>query len=274
MKRNFFILAVVACVVFASCTNNDFVGSAPDTSSQGVENAITFGSGLKAVTRADGVDAANLLGEAFKVYGVKCNKDDATKYDDVFVNYSVKYNTGQIGKSDYNNGWYYVGAEPNQYIKYWDYKSTDYHFVAGSPVANFTYTTNAKGNIGTATVSQLGGRLNEVTTVASTQAPAYVADPKVVVKANYNSEVEFTFKALQSKVRVGIYETISGYKISSITFYNNAASPTTSDYITLNGTDSYFQGGPVDATDPDNGKPLNELRFKSIREIKEGDNCA
>lgn len=245
MKKKLFY-AVVAIGMLASCTVDEYMGDTPATS-QETKGSINFGTGLKTVTRADitGGDAATKLGNAMKVYGVKQNRSTATNYDKVFVDYSVKYNTANVGNDEYNNGWYYVGAESGQTIKYWDYSSADYHFVAGSPVLNFTYALDGTtGDIATATVTGLGGRLNHTTSVASDAAPVYIADPKIVTKTDYRNEVEFTFRSMQAKVRVGIYETIPGYKITSISFYNNAATPVASNYITLNSaTDNYFQGG-------------------------------
>lgn len=248
MKTKFLFLAALAGMTLVSCTSEEYLGDNNPSTSQDKLEAINFGSGFKAVTRADitGSTAAGLLGDAMKVYGVKQNKTTTTNYDKVFVDYSVKYNTAQAGNDEYNDGWYYVGAENGQEIKYWDYSSADYHFVAGSPVANFTYALNGTtGDIATATVTGLGGHLNHTTKNASA-APAavYIADPKVVAKAAYNSEVEFTFRSMQTKVRVGIYETVPGYKITSIQFYNNETTPAASNYITLNGaTTGYFQGG-------------------------------
>lgn len=248
MKKFYVILAAVTGMTFTSCTNSEFVGEAPKANTQ----AISFGGGANALTRADltGSEAATRLGNEMKVYGVKQDATTTTNYNKVFVDYSVKYDASKAGNEEYNEGWYYVGAESNQTIKFWDYSSANYHFVAGSPVANFSYALDATtGDIATATVTGLGGRLDHVNTVASTATPVYVADPVVVAKANYNKEVQFTFRSMQTKVRVGIYETIPGYKVSSITFYNNAATPVASNYITLNSeTDAYFQGGAASGT--------------------------
>ena len=237
MKKQLFFAAVASIALF-SCTSDDLAGGDTNAPSQGTEDAITFGSTFKAVTRADLTDgdAASKLGNAFKVYGVKKNST-TTNYNKVFVDYTVSYANGSW---DYNN------PTNNQYIKYWDYKSDDYHFVAGSPVGSFTFNPDATtGDITTATVTGLGGRLNHGTTIASGHAAVYVADPKVASKDNdYNKEVEFTFKAMQSRVRVGIYETIPGYKIKSIKFFNNATTTTESQYITLFSSEAnYFQGG-------------------------------
>lgn len=244
MKKIYLFLAVFAGLTFASCTSDEFVGETPTGQNQGT-GAINFGSGFNAMTRADitGSTAAGMLGNAMKVYGVK-NLTGAN-YGDVFVNYSVKYDNTKVGNDEYNDGWYYVGAETDQVIKYWDYTSGQYHFVAGSPVDNFTYAVDGTTkDIKSATVTGLGGRLTDATSVASNKDAVYIADPVAVEKANYNNEVLFTFRALQTKVRVGIYETIPGYKITDIDFYNNASTPTKSDFITLNcATDNYFQGG-------------------------------
>lgn len=248
MKTKYFFLAAIGALTLASCSNDEYIGdTSPTLGENGGDGAIQFGYKVANVTRADitGADAATKLGNAFKTYGVKQNRTTTTNYDKVFVNYSVKYNEAQKGKDEYNDGWYYVGAEEGQTIKYWDYASADYHFVAGSPVANFTYALDGTtGDIKTATVTGLGGHLNNTTKNASaTPAAVYIADPIIVAKASYKQEVAFTFRSMQTKVRVGIYETIPGYKISSIQFYNNAATPVASNYITLNSaTANYFKG--------------------------------
>lgn len=225
------MLLALSGTVLVSCTQSEFVGENVQTAEN---NAISFGGGTGRMTRANitGADAATKLGNEMEVYGVK---GDGTTYTNVFVDYVVKYDNGKQGNDEYNKGWYYV--EGNQTIKYWDYSTKDYRFVAGSPVANFKFT-----DVTSAAVTGLGGRLNHSTTVAADAAPVYIADPVVVAKANYNQPVTFAFKTMQSKVRVGIYETIPGYKITAISFYNNTT-PDASQYITLNSaTDGYFQG--------------------------------
>lgn len=228
------MLLALSGTVLVSCTQSEFVGENVQTAEN---NAISFGGGTGKMTRATigGVDAATKLGNEMKVFGVK---GDGTDYTNVFVDYVVKYDNKMTDNDEYNAGWYYVGAEGIQTIKYWDYSTTDYRFVAGSPVANFTFT-----GVTSAAVTGLGGRLNHTTTVAADAAPVYIADPVVVAKKDYNQPVTFSFKTMQSKVRVGIYETIPGYKITAIKFYNNADTPVASNYITLNSeTEGYFQG--------------------------------
>ena len=235
MKKFYFYLTVAASIMMAGCSNTDHVGEEPVAEEAALGDAITFGAGSNKMTRAEltGATAAEKLGNAFKIYGVKQDKTIATKYYPVFPDFTVQY----------NNGWYYDGIG-TQTIRYWDYSSANYHFVAGSPVANFTFQPDANSEIASAIVTGLGGRLNPTTTVASDLTPVYIAEPKVVAKKDYKTEVMFSFKSMQSKVRVGLYETIPGYKITNIRFYDNAATPGSSDYITLNSaTNGYFQGG-------------------------------
>ena len=248
MKKSYLILAAMVSVALTGCMNDEYLGETPKTG-ESTTDAIQFGSGFNAMTRANitGNDAATLLNNEMKVYGVK--KDKATEtYKGVFANFTMKFDATKSDNAEYNDGWYYAGIG-DQTIRYWDYSSPGYHFVAGSPVANFTYAVDGTtGDIKAATITGLGGRLNHETTVASTQKPVYIAEPVDMVKptpaGTKYGEVQFTFKSMQSKVRVGIYETIPGYNITSITFYNNDATPVESNYITLNSaTAKYFQGG-------------------------------
>lgn len=180
MKKSLVMLLALSGTVLVSCTQSEFVGENVQTAEN---NAISFGGGTGRMTRATitGADAATKLRNEMEVYGVK---GDGTTYTKVFENYVVKYNNAMKDNDEYNNGWYYVGAAGSQYIKYWDYSTTDYRFVAGSPVANFTFT-----GVTSAAVTGLGGRLNHSTTVAADAAPVYIADPVVVARANYNQPV-------------------------------------------------------------------------------------
>ena len=234
MKKSLVMVLALAGTVLVSCTQSEYVGEAVQTSKN---EAITFGGSTGKMVRAEkgGLDAAKLLNKEMLVFG---SKGDGTDYSTVFNSYIVRYDDSKSGNDEYNNGWYYVGetakdGTTSQNIKYWDYSTTDYRFVAGSPVSAFTYKLGSTGDIAKATVTGLGGHIARNTGTANTWAPVYIADPKVVAKSDYNSSVKFTFRTMQSKVRVGIYETIPGYSISSIKFYKTtpataAAAPTPS----------------------------------------------
>lgn len=280
MKTKYYFLAALATAVFASCTSDEYVGdvSSPVLTSQGTSGAIAFGSGANALTRATSNTGtvARMLDHQFKVYGVK----KTSAWSDVFQDYLVWDATtkttsnpdGADADADNTarmNGWEYVGPAGTygvgtgvggdngtgvaitnaQTIKYWDYSADKYHFVAGSPYANFTFNKNGTGNIGTATVTGIAGHINPNTSGSGiTTNPVYIADPVIVEKANYQQEVLFSFTRQQAYVRVGVFETIPGYSISDIKFYqydesSDAWTATKSSNVTLvSKTAKYFSG--------------------------------
>lgn len=268
MKTKYFFLAALATAVFASCTSDEYVGdvSAPALTSQGTSGAIAFGSNAGQFTRATSNTGtvAEMLDHHFKFYGVK----NVSGYTDVFQNYAAwdatTKTTSNPDGADADavntasmNGWEYVGngsthgGLATQTIKYWDYSATDYHFVAGSPYTSFTYNI-VSGDISTATVTGLAGHITANPSSGGGSAivtnPVYIADPVKVLPAAYQNEVTFSFKRQQSFVRVGVFETIPGYSITSISFYpyeeaSDAWGATPTNNITLvSKTAEYFRG--------------------------------
>lgn len=280
MKTKYFFLAALATAVFASCTSDEYAGdvSAPALTSQGTSGAIAFGSNAGQFTRATSNTGtvAQMLDGQMKVLGVK-KTTTGPVYSTVFDNYVVWSNTTNVTTSNpdattttaVENGWEYVTASAHDYgttgttgstgvqnIKYWDWATNEYHFVAGSPVKSFTYALNGSGEIATATVADINGHINPNTSgTPMSKDPVYIAAPVKKVKGSgsdteYNTDVVFQFTRQQTYVRVGVYETIPGYKITSIDFYewdyaNTAwkASPQNAHNIVLNSkTDNYFRG--------------------------------
>lgn len=185
----------------------------------------------------------------------------------VFVNYKVWDATAENTTTN-TKGWEYVGEkqdktstdikygsanitlDKNQTIKFWDYSASEYNFVAGSPIDAFKYKQAVEHTSGTtiteATVSKLAGHINP--NKAGTQLntdPVYIAAPVKVEKANYKEPVKFTFQRQQSMVRVGFYETIPGYTITEINFYDaeGNVSKTNHNIILTSSTPEYFVGG-------------------------------
>lgn len=64
-------------------------------------------------------------------------------------------------------------------------------------------------------------------------------------KADYQKHVQFSFKRQQAMVRVGLYETIPGYSITEINFYEAGGSKAKdgNNIILTSGTENYFVGG-------------------------------
>ena len=261
--KKYFIFAASA-LALASCSSDDFLGENPGNL-QNATSAINFGGEAGKITRAtsnEGTDPVKLDGQ-FKVYGVKKGSND--KLVSVFPNYYVWDVEGKKTTSN-TDGWEYVGTknasglgtgqitlDKDQTIKYWDYSATEYRFVAGSPIAAFTYNVPLDGtsmDIKSATVTGFAGHINaNNTTTALNTDPVYIADPVKVVKEKYKDPVTFSFKRQQSMVRVGFYETIPGYTITGIKFYaydttDGKLKVTTGNNIILtSATQDYFVGG-------------------------------
>ena len=104
-----------------------------------------------------------------------------------------------------------------------------------------------------ATISGLAGHIKandeDGTEDALVTTPVYVAEPKVVPKADYKNTVQFNFVRQQAMVRVGFYETIPGYSITDIKFYAYDTDGTTlkasddNNVILTSATPGYFVGG-------------------------------
>ena len=263
--KKYFIFAASA-LALASCSSDDFLGENPGNL-QNATSAINFGGEAGKITRATSTSnegtPAEMLDGQFKVYGVKKGSND--KLVSVFPNYYVWDVEGKKTTSN-TNGWEYVGTknasglgtgqitlDKDQTIKYWDYSATEYRFVAGSPIAAFTYNVSSDGtsmDIKSATVTGFAGHINaNNTTTALNTDPVYIADPVKVVKEKYKDPVTFSFKRQQSMVRVGFYETIPGYTITDIKFYaydttDGKLKVTTGNNIILTSAiQDYFVGG-------------------------------
>lgn len=264
MKKYIFLAA--SALTLASCTSDDFLGDTSGSTPTSANSAINFGGDAGKITRATSNTASTPQGKLdyqFKIYGVKFGANN--NYSKVFENYSIWYNTTKTTSN--TNDWEYVAgagvittgetANPTkitlndaQTIKYWDYASDNYHFVAGSPIENFDYELDQNGNIASAKIKGLGGHIEANSgTTATTFNPVYVAKPKVVAKTDYQKPVQFEFVRQQSMVRVGIYETIPGYKITDIKFYKQGENglekvDATNNIILTSTTPDYFVGGP------------------------------
>lgn len=262
MKTKYYFFAALATVMLASCADDQFVGDNSPTAQEDASGKITFGFDVPNITRADinGKAAAELLGNHFYVTGTK-GTEEATypTAEIVFDNYLVEYKQNTAGTTASNTAnWEYVGIKPgigdyenwcyltsisrtadDQTIKYWDYSKAQYDFMAFS---TGTYKAGAAGNESTKTIGvtamQYGAGLNvspSVPTAYTFDLPseealknAFISDIVEVPLDNYGKDVKLTFKNLGSKVRMALYETIPGYSVKNVKFYEveGAASPT------------------------------------------------
>lgn len=259
MKKYIFLAA--SALALASCSSDDFLGDTPGSTPTSANSTINFGGDAGKITRATSNEGTpqQMLDGQFLVYGVK--KTSETQLVSVFPNYSVWYDEAKNTTSN-TNGWEYVGTKDaanlgpgkitlskEQTIKYWDYSASEYHFVAGSPINAFQYPISQDLTTGTdiesATVTGLAGHIeaNNTETALKTN-PVYIAAPVKIAKDGYQKPVKFTFIRQQSMVRVGIYETIPGYSITEIKFYDaDGSTATSSNIILTSATANYFVGG-------------------------------
>ena len=259
MKKYIFLAA--SALTLASCSSDDFLGDTQGSTPTSANSAINFGGDAGKITRATSNvgNTQKMLDGQFLVYGVKKTNDKI--FHNVFVNYSV-WDVEPNNTTSNTSGWEYVGASgatglgtgnitlsKKQTIKYWDYSASVYHFVAGSPIDAFKYTISPDLTTGTeiesATVTGLAGHIeaNNTETALKTD-PVYIAAPVKVEKKDYQKPITFTFIRQQSMVRVGLYETIPGYTITDIKFYDaDGTTATSSNIILTSATANYFVGG-------------------------------
>lgn len=255
---NKYYLYAASVLALASCSSDDFLGE-NSGNGQNASSAINFSGDAGKITRATSNtgDYVKMLDGQFKIYGVKKMGD--TQLVSVFNGYSVWYVENKNTTTSNTDGWEYVGANgatnlgtgkitltKDQTIKFWDYSAPEYHFIAGSPITCFSHTLTPGNKINSATITGLAGHINaNESGTPLTTYPVYIADPKIVQKADYNNTVVFSFKRQQAMVRVGLYETIPGYSITEINFYEAGGSKAKdgNNVILTSGTKNYFVGG-------------------------------
>ena len=216
--HNIFLTALCG-LMLASCASDEFTPSWEDAN-DGIE-PISFGSFAKSVTRATHEKSAELLGNQFYVYGTKTKNGSTTP---LFDNYLVEYAATSAGSTATNtNDWEYVGKTSKkgatQGIKYWDFSSTQCDFVAVSGLANDEYIKNTTDGMrinvtdaAALTDIYVADRITATPTAqaATTTTPATVA---------YRNVVQFQFRRLGARMRIGFYETIPGYAVKDLIFY-------------------------------------------------------
>lgn len=243
MKKYLFIAA--SALALASCSSEDFVGTEGGNVENGANKAIGFGGKLGKITRANdhvGADAAELLNKKFIVTGFKGKTPTSgittTK---VFDHYTVEWEASTAGTTaDNTSDWKYVGSQPqsglasisgSQTIKYWDYSTSQYDFIAFSagkakivtdkePVDGEVKVTSVNATKATTAAYTIKGKADDLN-------KCYIADlitaynPKIDGKPEYQKEVQLSFRNLTSKVRVAFYETIPGYSVKNVKFYTD-----------------------------------------------------
>ncbi len=284
-------LAALASLTLVGCSDNDYLGNdnGPEVAQQG-NGEITFVAGNAKTTRAGefvGATAAEKLGGMFVVEGTKGSEQtNSPSTTVVFDNYLVGYTANSAGRTETNtNNWEYVGMENGitgrmnaatwtalhgdgaakaQTVKYWDYSTAQYDFIAWSTGEREAVTDAAVAgtkvkvtriNTGE-TLSSNGFKLTAAS--AEDLLQCYYTDINTVLKANYGAPVTLTFRNMAAKARIALYETVPGYSIKDVKFYTKEADdPTKPDdlgtatglsetaVLFTTGTDKLPQSGEV-----------------------------
>ena len=255
---NKYLIIAASALALAGCSSDDFLGDGSGNGQNSANSMITFGGETGKILRAandkTGGDAALLLDKNFVVVGFKGSKTDAANNENyAFDHYNVNYVAGTANTTESNTeNWEYVnqnmvvrGADKplaekaqQQTIKYWDHSCKSYDFIAFSmgkghtDAGATTYATPTavdKANLASAAYTLTGD--------VNTLGECYISDMKTVKEADYNKKaVAMSFRHLTSKVRIALYETVPGYVISDVKFYDVANGGTFSDNGTLFGT--------------------------------------
>lgn len=243
---NKFFIAAASALALASCSSDDFLGEIQGNEQNGATSAINFGGDTGKITRAtsNGSDAADLLENNFVVVGFKGSKTDAANNENyAFDHYNVNFNKDSKNSTESNRaGWEYVnqnmnvkGTDPKkslaqnatqQTIKYWDHSCASYDFIAfsmgkGSASKYATPTSVNKGDLAH-TAYTLTGNVN-------TLSECYISDMKTVIRDDYGKTVSMSFRHLASKVRMALFETVPGYVISDVKFYDATSTTATAN---------------------------------------------
>lgn len=251
---NKYFLYAASVLALASCSSDDFLGENSGNGQNATNSVINFGGETGKITRAAdgtsvGAKAADLLGKKFYVLGTKGTLPENNPTETiVFDNYQVNWKENSAGTTtDNTNDWEYVGVDPTglhagdneikkQSIKYWDYSQPHYDFIAYS-VGNNKLATSGNAVDGTIVGTPIKTPKENSEKASSYLSyslkgnsikdlqQCYYTDVTPVDKADYQKPVKFTFKNLTAKVRVAFYETVPGYTVSDIEFYDNGTAP-------------------------------------------------
>lgn len=242
---NKFFIAAASTLALASCSSDDFLGEIQGNEQNGATSAINFGGDTGKITRATtkGNAAADLLENNFVVVGFKGSKTDAANNETyAFDHYNVNFGNGTANSTESNRaGWEYVNQKmevkgidaslaqsgaTQQTIKYWDHSCKSYDFIAfsmgkGSASKYATPTHVDKANLKSAAYTLTGD--------VNTLSECYISDMKTVEEKDYGKTVSMSFRHPASKVRMALFETVPGYVISDVKFYDATNTTPTTD---------------------------------------------
>lgn len=283
MKRILFCTAIAA-MALTSCSSDDFLGEVPGNNPSAVTaKEISFSGEAGKTSRATGTaEDAQKLGNRFWVYGTKSINNESKL---VYNNYLVKY-TDQTGITPNTKAWQYSGlnnssdaGEDNktfnyttaikdaysteQGLKFWDYSANSYTFTAFSAPTVDLDGANSKINI------EKANDTYKITLKEGADVDKlYFSDKKVVSTDDYHNAVQFTFRNIIAKVRVGMYTTIPGYTVQIKKFYTGDGQTTEhTDKFAANAENTALKldGSEYTISYDNSGTPKLEIPTTTVR---------
>lgn len=278
---NKFFIAAASALALASCSSDDFLGEIQGNEQNGATSAINFGGDTGKITRdpLTGKTAADLLDNNFVVVGFKGSKEDAANNETyAFDHYNVNFGNGTANSTESNRaGWEYVNQKmevkgidaslaqsgaTQQTIKYWDHSCKSYDFIAfsmgkGSASKYATPTAVNKADLKNAAYTLTGD--------VNTLSECYISDMKTVEEKDYGKTVSMSFRHPASKVRMALFETVPGYVISDVKFYDATnTTPTTDGTLigTFNNSGTLTVYFPTTGIVNKNNKDYNKAHVK------------
>ena len=302
MKKSIFL--AVAAVAMTACSNDVDLGM-KDANKQTADNAIGFQVLNKNMSRA------NLQDKGHYNFGVFAYKTAGSTSQTVFDDYLVGYNgtnvgyymeTGdrttlgdqpgavdgksqwayeKLGSSEYTykgtEGYYketqtrYMSNWAKQFLRYWDYSSTQTDFYAYAPYVNktFTSTDGVKFDFSTKIMTFPGTSIKAGYSATDNE---YMFASQSVSSTNYNQDVKLGFKRMNAKINIKFYEEVAGYRVEMVKLTESAnitAVPAkrtgTSSYTYSAGTIYSGTGAQVDFSGADATVALENYTTSSAR---------
>ena len=114
----------------------------------------------------------------------------------------------------------YMSNNDEQYLRYFDYSSTNTEFFAYAPYINSNSATPATFDKGTNTITFPSGTMKAG--YDDTSLYEYLCAYANIPNTAYNKDVQLEFEHMNSRIRIVFYEDIAGYDVKMIDLDANA----------------------------------------------------
>lgn len=220
MKKHY-ILSAIAALALASCSSDDFLGNESRPVEGDNTTPIGFFSNAKNMSRATHTESAALLNNKFVVFGESFVGTTPTT---IFDNYVVEYTANSAGSTtDNSSDWGYAGKTSLQGalqdVKYWNFSTDKYQFVAASGLASTESIKNTREGLRINVPSADAMTSIYVSNRATATPEAQTATSTAPASTAYKDVVTLNFRRLGAQMRIGFYETIPGYAVKDLVFY-------------------------------------------------------